>query len=141
MKNMHYSPSTRGFYAPEIHGTNIPADAVEITAARHAELFDGQSNGQQIVPDENGFPVLIDQEVVVVIPSRISMRQCRLQLLADGFLDDVNSAVATMGAAAQIEWEYASEVERSNPLVPAMQQLLNWNGERVDQFYIEASKL
>ena len=57
---MFYSAKAGGFYDREIHGDNIPADAVEITAELHAALIEGQSNGQRIVADENGFPVLAD---------------------------------------------------------------------------------
>ena len=34
---MFTSREMKGFYALEIHGTNMPADVVEITAERHAE--------------------------------------------------------------------------------------------------------
>lgn len=65
---MFYSKTTSGFYSQAIHGDNIPGDAVEITAEQHAALLQGQSDGKQIVPDANGFPVLItptvDPEVV-----------------------------------------------------------------------------
>ena len=57
---MFYSKSTGGFYAREIHGDNIPADAVEITDAEHAALIEGQSQGKVIVADESGRPVLKD---------------------------------------------------------------------------------
>jgi len=57
---MFYSKSTGGFYASEIHGDNIPADAVEITEAEHAALLEGQSQGKRIVADENGRPILQD---------------------------------------------------------------------------------
>ena len=57
---MFYSKSTGGFYASEIHGDNIPADAVEITNEEHRELIEGQSQGKRIVADANGFPVLAD---------------------------------------------------------------------------------
>lgn len=57
---MFYSKSTNGFYTPEIHGDNIPADAVEITEAEHAALIEGQSMGKVIVADENGRPILQD---------------------------------------------------------------------------------
>ena len=57
---MFYSKSTGGFYSREIHGDNIPADAVEITAEQHAALIEGQSQGNRIIADENGFPVLVD---------------------------------------------------------------------------------
>jgi hypothetical protein len=57
---MFYSKSTNGFYDPEIHGDNVPVDAVEITAEEHAALINGQSQGKRIIADANGFPVLTD---------------------------------------------------------------------------------
>lgn len=73
----YYSPSTRGFYDPGLHGprfiqvpdpdytgegdppliqmlnpeTNIPEDATEITDEMHAELLDSQRTGLEIEPD------------------------------------------------------------------------------------------
>lgn len=56
---MKYSASTRGFYEESIH-QNIPEDAVDVSDADYKYLFDGQSNGQIIVPDASGNPVLKD---------------------------------------------------------------------------------
>lgn len=49
-----FSPSTRGFYRKEIHGENMPADAVEITDKRHAKLLREQREGREIVHTEKG---------------------------------------------------------------------------------------
>ena len=57
---MFYAKSTGGFYLTEVHGDNIPADAVEITAEQHQALIEGQSAGKVIAPDDKGFPVLQD---------------------------------------------------------------------------------
>lgn len=57
---MFYSKSTGGFYDAAIHGGNIPADAVEITAEHHAAVIEGQSQGKLIQADVNGRPVLAD---------------------------------------------------------------------------------
>lgn len=57
---MLYAKSTGGFYTAEIHGANIPADAVEITPAVHAWLLNEQSSGKIIAGDENGFPIAVD---------------------------------------------------------------------------------
>lgn len=57
---MFYAKSTGGFYDAAIHGSNIPADAVEITAALHAELLSAQSIGARIESDANGYPVAVD---------------------------------------------------------------------------------
>lgn len=55
---MYYAKSTGGFYDTAIHGDNMPADVVEITAEEHAALLAGQSAGQIITGNENGFPFL-----------------------------------------------------------------------------------
>lgn len=55
---MFYSKSTGGFYTADIHGDNIPSDAVEITAEQHRALIEGQSSGKIIAADKNGFPML-----------------------------------------------------------------------------------
>lgn len=57
---MFYSPSTKGFYAAEINGENIPDDIIEITAEQHEALLEGQASGQCITCDENGLPCLCD---------------------------------------------------------------------------------
>lgn len=58
---MYFSPSTNGFYTDEIHGRNIPEDAVKITYDEHAALLDGQSSGKVIVAGAGGRPILADQ--------------------------------------------------------------------------------
>lgn len=55
---LFYSAAEGGFYIPEIHGADIPADAVEITEAEHRALLAGQSAGQRIVADGQGRPTL-----------------------------------------------------------------------------------
>ena len=107
---MFYSKSTGGFYTREIHGDNIPDDAVEITEAEHAALIEGQSQGKRIVADESGRPIL--QDPPPPTPEQIMRRlQARVQLWLDeqaralGY-DDIKSAVS-----------YAEE-----PAVPQFQQ-------------------
>jgi hypothetical protein len=55
---MFYSATTGGFYDAEINKGGIPADAVEISPSRHAELLEGQANGLLILADKNGAPML-----------------------------------------------------------------------------------
>lgn len=74
-----YSATTGGFYDREIHGDNIPADAVEITAEEHVTLLNGQSSGKRIVADENGFPVLAAPPAIPFdpVPLLEKVRQAR----------------------------------------------------------------
>lgn len=57
---MYFSKSTRGFYSQEIHGDNMPADVVEITAEEHAALLHGQAQGKVIDADADGRPFLAE---------------------------------------------------------------------------------
>lgn len=56
---MYYAKSTGGFYLPDIHGENIPTDAVEIPDEEYAALMQAQSDGKQIIADDNGYPIAV----------------------------------------------------------------------------------
>jgi hypothetical protein len=73
-------------------------------------------------------------------PTQITMRQTRLYLLSIDLLDTVETIVS-QNKAWQIEWEYASEVQRTNQLIVAMQQELELTDAQVNEMFLEASKL
>lgn len=77
---MFYSASTGGFYSREIHGDNMPADVVEITAEEHSSLIEGQSQGKVIDFDEEGHPFLADP---VVLPPTVQDFKDAIQLHMD----------------------------------------------------------
>ncbi len=62
---MYFSASTGGFYSVKIHGSNMPADVVNITETDHAELLAGQAAGKVIAADASGRPVLQDPAPIV----------------------------------------------------------------------------
>ena len=68
---MFYSTQTGGFYDTAIHGSAIPADAVEITDEQHQALLEGQSQGKIIAADKNGKPVLVDPPLPDPVPPTI----------------------------------------------------------------------
>ncbi|MGB3222517.1 MAG: hypothetical protein WBB23_06930 [Desulforhopalus sp.] len=61
---MKYSNSTSGFYDTEVHGSNIPNDAVEISEEIYTHLLTEQSVGKKIVCDSNGYPVLVGPYII-----------------------------------------------------------------------------
>lgn len=79
-----------------------------------------------------------------LIPATVSMRQARLALLAADLLEPVETAIAAMegaaGRAAQIEWEYATEVKRDSPLVAGLAQALQLDEETLDRLFLEAAE-
>lgn len=138
---MFYSKSTGGFYSQEIHGPNIPDDAIEITNEVYATLLVGQSTGKKIVADANGFPVLIAPELVAYVPAVVGMAQAQLALLAGGYLDDVEAAIATMPREAQIRWAKSSTVSRNDPLTAALAELLSLDDAALDALFVAGAAL
>ncbi|PUE21870.1 hypothetical protein B9Z43_01435 [Limnohabitans sp. MMS-10A-192] len=57
---IYFSASNSGFYRKDIHGDAIPADAVEITEARHQEMMAGQAKGLIISSGLDGHPILVE---------------------------------------------------------------------------------
>lgn len=75
-----------------------------------------------------------------LIPRTITLRQTRLYLLSINLLDDLENIIS-QNRAYQIEWEYANQIERESPLVVILGQALGLSEERIDEMFIEASKL
>ena len=75
------------------------------------------------------------------VPQQVTMRQARLALLSAGLLDDVEMVIAAAGREAQLEWEYAAVVDRSNPAVAAVQQQQALTDTYIDDLFREAAKL
>lgn len=92
---MFYAASTGGFYTPEVHGSNIPADAVEVPFAEYTALIDGQADDKEILADENGYPYL--RPVVRNPPTYQELRAAEYPPMAD-YLDGV-----VKGDQAQID--------------------------------------
>lgn len=70
---MLYSATERGFYSPEINGSGIPDDAVEVQDQDYVALLLGQEQGKPIVPGPGGYPILQDrppQEPAAAIAAR-----------------------------------------------------------------------
>ena len=86
----------------------------------------------------------MDQHIAATappVPQSVTMRQARLALLGAGLLDDVEVAITAAGPAAKIEWDYATEVQRSSGLVPAMATALGMTPAQIDALFVTASGL
>lgn len=84
--------------------------------------------------------------IVPAVPQQVTMRQARLALLGAGLLDDVDAAIASVPdpvqrKAAQIEWEYASTVERQSAFVQQLAAGLGLSAEQMDDLFVQAAKL
>jgi hypothetical protein len=75
------------------------------------------------------------------VPASITPRQCRLVLMAQGLLADVEQMIAEQDQATQITWEYALEFRRDDPLLNALGQNLGLTDAQIDEFFIAAAQL
>ena len=75
------------------------------------------------------------------VPQQVTMRQARLELLRRALLDDVEAVITAAGHEAQIQWEYASVVERSNPVIAIVQQQHGMTDAQIDDLFRDAAKL
>lgn len=74
------------------------------------------------------------------IPQMLTPRQCKLQLLALGLLDEVEAIIAT-DRALKIWFDESLDFQRSNAFIIAVALQLGMSEEDMDNFFIEASKL
>lgn len=132
-----YSPSIRGFFNSELHGSNMPGDVVEISNQLHAELIAGQSLGKVIVPGDGGVPTLADQP-----PSAITVTpwQIRKALNQIGLRASVEAAVAGSTQEVKDGWEFASEFKSDNELIAQLCGALGkTEAERLALFQLAAT--
>lgn len=73
--------------------------------------------------------------------SYVTARQARLLLYQDGLLDQVEQLVASQGGAVQIEWEYATIIERDSALTQAIAAELQLTPEQIQDMFTRASVL
>lgn len=87
-------------------------------------------------------PWLVQPAPPPPVPPSVTARQARLALLAAGLLDDVETMLADPARrATQIEWEYATVVERASPLVEAIGGALGLTAAEIDDLFRVAATL
>lgn len=89
---------------------------------------------------DHGFTVEVEPEVTPV-PKTVTPRQARLALDAAGLLETVTQVVAVSPKAVQITWEFATEVNRDDPLINAMKNALGLSDTQLDKLFITAATL
>ena len=79
------------------------------------------------------------------VPQSVSMRQARLALLGAGLLSAVDAAIAAQAeplkSQIEIEWVYATEIDRNWPTLLALAPALGLDSEDLDNLFIAASQL
>ena len=79
--------------------------------------------------------------VVATAPTSLTMAQARIALLDAGLLDTVEAGIAQMPRAAQIKWEFAATVERSDSLTQALAAALGLTELQLDDLFTAGAAL
>lgn len=122
-----YYIDENGHYAGEGESYTLPEGAIEIAPTTDRDVWDGE---KWVTPPEPEPQV----------PTSITARQARLYLYQNDLLDQVEAMIAG-NKAYEIEWEYATTIERNNPLTQAIIVELGLTEAQADTMFIEASKL
>lgn len=109
---------------------------IEVTEQQRLEWVIYRANSAR-----NGVEVTPVLPPVAQVPQTVTMRQARLALSAAGLLASVQTAINAGSDAAKITWEYSSEVQRNNGLVPTMAASLGMTETQIDNLFIAAAAL
>ena len=100
---------------------------------------------------QDSWTLLTDEEFQAAITpapiqiTSITMRQARLALLAHNKLSDVQTTIdslpSPMKEQAQIEWEYAKDIDINNPLIVQLMGSLGFTETTLGDLFVEASLL
>lgn len=88
-------------------------------------------------------PEELEDQRQASIPPSVTPRQARLALLQAGLLDQVAGALDSLPSpdreAAQIEWEYATAIERGSAWIGQLGSALGLSEDQIDDLFIAAA--
>lgn len=74
-------------------------------------------------------------------PKAVTPLQARKAMIAAGLLDTVEAWVADQDQAQRLAWEYATVIERDDPVIAAAATALDMTDAEVDALFIAAAQL
>lgn len=134
-----YSAQQRGFYDSTLHSI-LPDDAKEISRENWQQLLLAQSQGKEIVGDENGFPVLTDP---VPVPPEVSRFQLRAALHLAGLLNDVEAMMtdSLTDMIVRLSWQDTQRFQWNCNTMNAIARQLSMTEQQVQQLFFSAGEI
>lgn len=74
-----------------------------------------------------------------VVPTRVTPLQARRALAQMGLLAAVNAVVAAANEDVKLAWEYATYVDRADPVAQAMSSVLGLTSQQLDALFTLAA--
>lgn len=135
-------PTITDLQIAEVLSTELDNNGVRISKWTIRDMFNDYTDSDGVFHSKLDLEAqFLEQKRLSEVPFKISMRQARLILLNVGLLTNIDAIISTLGDAAKIEWEYATDIERTNPIVIEVTKLLNMTDRQMDDLFTAASKL
>lgn len=130
------------FYSRGVHGkTGIPRCAVQISDAQWGRLVENQGalrwNGTEVVDVDPSSA----EAPPASAPAAITPLQARKALRSAGLKAHLDAYVAGLSEAEQEEWEYATLVERSHPVIVNGGIALGLSEQQIDELFVLGATL
>jgi len=103
------------------------------------DLLKWEVKGYQLNSD--GETYRVDVVWIAEIPYKISQLQGKLLLAQMGLIDQIEEMINQAGRPEQIYWEYATEWERTSPILNRLAPTIGMDQDGLDQFFINALKI
>jgi len=103
------------------------------------DLTKWEVKGYQLNAD--GETYTVDGVWIAEFPYKISQLQGKLLLAQMGLIDQIEAMINQAGRPEQIYWEYATEWERTSPILNRLAPTIGMDQDGLDQFFINASKI
>ena len=143
-------------YRAEVRNAEKAIEAAIDNAATHDEftaLFESTADAPAVVsnwPDSDLVDVTYadmtdEQRVVWRSTAKVSMRQARLALIQEGYMSQIQDALALIPdpdkTKVETEWQYSSVVERGSVWVSILQPALGLTDQQMDDLFALAATL
>ena len=102
-------------------------DAPDFSSFQEPTLSILQRSWSDFVESGQELEVIPDPEPPTPRPRSIDMRRLRLALLQMDLLDSIDTVITGQDRSAQIEWEFATNVQSDHPLVLQIATALSLN--------------
>ena len=144
LKQVIHYPETNSVEATWVNGLGVNTRCVSYSDRQMAEL------SSELGEDLENYASLITEVVslqkpiaptLITIPPSLTMSQARIALLNAGLLDTVEAGIAQLPRAAQIKWEFAATVDRSDSLTQALAAALGLTEPQLDALFTAGAVL
>ncbi|KFA59044.1 hypothetical protein GAPWKB11_0933 [Gilliamella apicola] len=119
---IYYNSKENAFYDADIN--EIPADSIQITQEKHAELLNAQSKGFVIQPDDKGYPIAA--EYVMTLTEIKAINESKQQQL----INVANEKIAILQDIIELDMQAANEEE----------QLKQWKKYRISLMRVDINQ-